>query len=324
MPLIVIAAIRALIQMAITLGVIELASRFVLPLVNKSIAEIIEVFGVDEETAKDIMANEWLAFAENIGVGVLLLRTKMPTAIAERLGFTNKGFVKRPLSKDVQTKVAGTAKTGKILSTAIKIPTTAEAETIVAAAKSAKKGFLAYAGLFLGVLGVVQLAFMNFLNAVDFGNWNSGAYQKSFQKLYAKITFGLLVPDEDYRKTKTTSPDIFDKVFNTYKIEGAVGINDPNKFATVPFTRNNMLDLLDQVGAELLLTKQRASTKDVLLVTQTLMVFEFPKDFTAPTAAPATRILAHGTRVFTGIISQGILAQTPNFTARENDIVVAS
>src|SRR3990167_8625286 len=97
MPIIVAQIIRTTIQMAVTLGLIELANRTLLPVLNKAISAVMQVFGVSEETAKDIIANEYLQFAEQIGIGVLALRSKLPVTIAERLGFTSKGWNRRPI-----------------------------------------------------------------------------------------------------------------------------------------------------------------------------------------------------------------------------------
>ena len=321
MPAIIALAIRALIQMAVTLGLITLAEKYVLPLINRGIAAIIEVFGVSEEDAKDIMANEILIFAESVGIGVLLLRTKIPTSIAEKLGFTSKGWNKRPLTGKAATVRSGTTASGIIVPGGLLVPAATEISTILTTAKSSLPGFATAFNFLAKTLGLTFLGFIAFNNLIDFGNWNSGAYQKTFQKIFAKVTFGLLVPDEDYRKTKTVSPEVFDKVYNTYKLEGAVGINDPFKKQTILFSRDNLIDLIDKVGAELLRTTQRASTKDVLLATQLFMVFSESAEAPAATIAMAKAATLPQIKVFTGVLTQGKLGEAAPFIARETDLI---
>ena len=158
-------------------------------------------------------------------------------------------------------------------------------------------------------------------NWIDFGNWNSGAYQKTMQNLLAKVTFGLLVPDQDYRKSKTVSPEIFDKVYNTYKIEGAVAINDPFKKQSVIFTRDAFIDLLDIVGAEMLRATGEASTKNVILATQLMITFVIKEDEVvksagalAPAVAGATTGAATAPTLFVGLIDRGQLSPVKSFT----------
>lgn len=321
MPIVIALAIRALIQMAVTLGVISLAERFVLPLLNKGIAELIQLFGVSEEEAQDIVANELLIFAETVGVGALALRTKLPLKVADRLGFTSKGFGRRKLSPKAATAAGAPRPTAPVTLSSVPVPSASEAAFIVNTARTRLSGFAVAYDLVLKTLAIPFLALIGINNLIDFGNWNSGAYQKTFQRIFAKITGGLLVPDEDYRKTRTASPEVFNKVFATYQIEGATAINDPFKMQSVPFTRDNLIDLVDQVGAELLRTTQRASTKDVLLATQLMIVFKKPTRPAPQGPAPIARAAVSPVKVFTGVVAQGALGVAEPFTPREDDLI---
>ena len=125
MPTAVALALRALFQMAVTLGLIELADRFVLPLINKAVVEIMKFFGVEEETAKDIMANQIIQFAEEVGIGAVVLRTKIPSKIAEYLGFTTKGWNRRVLTgKTAEVAEKTTASVQPVKSTAMTLAKT--------------------------------------------------------------------------------------------------------------------------------------------------------------------------------------------------------
>ncbi len=329
MPAIIALVIRSIIQMAITLGVIQFAQSFILPMINKALEEIMEFFGVSEEGAKDILANELLQFVEQIGVGVLVLRSKLPTVVAEKLGFTSKGWNVRKTPSGIKITPVAAADILAAAAAKAPVPTAIEASGIIIKAKTALSGFGPAWAFLESKLGLIFLGFIAFNNLVDFGNWNSGAYQKTFQKIFAAVSFGLLVPDEDWRKTKTASPEVFDKVYNTYKLEGAISISDPFKAMSVLFTRDNLIDLIDKVGAILLRTKQSASTKDVLLATQLYINFKIPTEAvvagiaavpTAEAAAPAVPVITP-IKVFTGLVTQGTLGEAEPFTARESDLI---
>jgi hypothetical protein len=329
MPIAVALFARSVIQLAVTLGLVELATKIFLPLFNRAIESVVQLFGVSEEEAKDIVANEYLQIAEQLLIGAAVLRTQTPTVIAEKLGFTSKGWAKRLLKPATAVKLTNVTKSGLILSESLPVTALENVPTVIASLVKKVKGFEPAISFLEKQLGLTFLAFIAFNNLVDFGNWNSGAYQKTFQKIFAFVTFGTLVPDEDYRQTKTASPDVFSKVYNTYKLSGALSINDPYKMASVPFTRDNLIDLLDRVGADLLRTKHVAGTKDVLLATQLMISFDMKVAEKVlseqPTATTSIPVPAPGAvqqvKVFTGLIQQGVLGDTAPFTARETDLI---
>lgn len=70
----------------------------------------------------------------------------------------------------------------------------------------------------------------------------------------------------------------------------------------------------------LLPTQNINALKDALAVQKGLAAF-LPSQVTAPAATAAVTVAAPATKVFTGIISQGVLAEAPTFTPRENDLI---
>lgn len=329
MPAIVASAIRYIIITAVQLGIFEFISAFILPWINKAIAEIIKVFNVSDETAQDIMSNWLIQGFESVGIFAAVMATKMPVKVAERLGFTSKGFKKRTLKPEVEAKIKNVEVKKTLDIAPKKILTMAEATTAVETAKISKLGFKPAYDLLIKTVGVTFMGFMAVGNWIDFGNWNNGAYQKSMQKFISWITFGALVPDEDYRKSLTVSDAIFTKVYNTFKLGGALGIQDPYKGVDVPFSRDNLLDLTDQVGKTLLLTNGSASAKNVLEATLPMIIFNTTADvdnavlkeggaITTKTTIVSTPQI---TKVFTGIVSQGVVGQGLVFTARPDDMI---
>lgn len=321
MPVIVALVIRSIIQMAVTLGLVELASRTLLPMLNSAIAAVSRAFGASDEQAQDIVANEFLQFAEQVGVGVLVLRAKLPTTISERLGFTSKGWGKRPIKPTLQDSVTMKLKSGETINLLTGQLVATDATAILTKAKTVMPGASTALKFLEGRLNSLFLGALVFANFIDFGNWTTGAYSDTFQKIFEKISFGLLVPNEDYRKTKTASPEVFDKVYNTYKIEGAVAINDNFKQQTVVFSRDALIDIVDKIGAGLLHHTGTASTKDVLLASQLMIVFKVPTTTTAPAVTtqssqtpPKLQTPESSPTLFVGQINQGQLSAVTPFT----------
>lgn len=329
MPVIVAIAIRYIIMAAVQLGLWSLLEKFGIPLLNGAIAGIIQFFGVSEETAQDIMANKILLAFEEVGIFAVTLRTKLPIKFAERLGFTSKGYAVRRMTTVAGVKAEAEVAKIVVSKTAGAVITATEATAAVETAKVMKLGFKPAYDIIVKIVGVTFLGFMVVGNWIDFGNWNNGAYQKSMQKFIAWITFGALVPDEDYRKSLTVSDAIFTKIFNTFKLGGATGIQDPFKGVDVPFTRENLLDLTDKVGSTLLLTDGTASAKKVLAAVLPMIIFiegaDLDKILSSSAVAPAN---ASGTgttiqiaKVFTGIVSQGVVGAGLVFTPRPDDMI---
>lgn len=329
MPILVVSLIRVIIQASVTTGLLITIQWLISPLTDAAKWAVQKAFNMTDDEAQDTIANEIIDTFATMAILGVAIKSKIPTIAAEKLGFTTKGYYKRPVSKKLPAGVQGSAAklavTGK---TAVVLSAT-EAYSAVSAAKITLTGFkVAYDAIFK-LLGISFLGLMVVGNFLDFGNWNSGAYQKTFQKIFAYVTGGLLVPDEDYRKTKTASPEVFNKVYNTYKIGGAVGIIDSFKKQSVPFTRDNLIDLIDQVGAILLLTTKQAATKDVLLASQAMIIFDLSVDVdavlgsSAPVASYSvpTASVAPITKVFTGIVSQGVVGAGLSFEARQDDMI---
>jgi len=314
-------ALRYIVIAAVQLGIWSAIEKYVLPQINGAIVAIMQKFGVSEEKAKDIMANDIIEFAESIGIFAVTLKSKMPLKLAELFGFTTKGWSKRALVTGVSKYIPAAADWFKILPKGATIVTKEAAPAIIQGAIKSKTGFKVAYDLLMKTLGVTFVGTLAISNVIDFGNWNSGAYQKKMQKVIAFLSLGTLTPDADYRTSKTLSPEIFDKIYNEYKILGAQYINDPYKKQHVVFTRDNMLDFLDVIGAELLRLDGTATTKEVNLAALPFIIFD--ESVEAPAVqqeVQAAKSVAQ-IKVFTGVVAQGKLAEGVTFVARETDLI---
>lgn len=321
MPAIVALAIRSIIQMAVTLGIISFVQSYLIPLINDALVAIAEKFGATAEEAQDILANEYLQFAEQVGIGVLVLRAKTPTLIAEKLGFTSKGWVKRPLKPATQAKVTGATAVAESATA-----TTAQQVEKIATTVAKTRGLSfdsvsKVANVIVAIVGVPVGVGLLITNTIDFGAWNSSAYQQSFQKFLS--IFGL-EPDKDSRNPRTTSNDVFNKIYSAFQLEDAISINDPYKGAVVPFTRDNLLDLADKIAAQIFVEKKQVKSKELMGAMLPLIKFGNKTTTTTSTTTSTTSSQASTAtkvQVFSGVVSQGILGNGTIFTPRTNDMI---
>lgn len=321
MPVIVALAARALIQAAISLGILTLIENIALPLINKAIIAIMEAFGVSEQDAQDIMANEVVKFAEEAGVLAATLRTKIPTKIAERLGFTTKGFAKRALSSTTAAKVSGTAASNIIINSS---GATRAAEVAATVAKT--RGFSLdsvqkVAQFVIAGVGVPVGVGLLITNTVDFAAWPSSAYQGTFQRL---LSFFGVEADKEKVTAKVISEDMFSKVYNIYLNDGVTAIKDPYTNTQIAYTRANLAALVDKLAASIMVEQGKITIKQLLGALTALMVYGTAAPSVVKTAQASAAAPAPSTptiKVFTGVISQGTLGDTTPFAARENDLI---
>lgn len=325
MPVVIAQVLRfvviAIVQSAVFTALLSLLE----PLIDKAKAAVKSTFGLSDTDAGTYIANFILDTVELAGLTVVSLKTRFPLKIADKLGLTTRGFTRGALPAKVSTganapgAVAATAKAAGTPSVDAFAEATASARGV---AVSFVKG--AYSKV-LAFVGVSSVAYLGFINTLDFAAWDGSAYQNTFQPIFA--AFGIS-PDAKLAKATTISDDVWTRVFNTYKELGAYAINDPYKQQSVIFSKQSLIDLVDKVGAELNAATGSAPAKAVLAATHALVLTAAQSPGTVSTGGGSTSVpvSSGGTstpsvKVFTGIVSQGVLGSGLTFTARPDDLI---
>lgn len=317
MPILAAGLLRAAIQMGVTLGLWEIASK----LLDQAVIAIVKAFGGTEQQAKDIAANEWLKLGEALLGGTALLRTKTPTIIAEKLGFTSKGWALRSVSV-ASKEIQATQAAARLATVAEKAAVIEKAAPAIIAAKGGSLTKVSQvAQIIVAAFGVPVGVGLLITNTIDFGAWSSSAYQEQFQKLLA--IFGLQ-PDRDYVKAQVLSGDMFDKIWATYINGGAERIHDPRDGSVVAFTRENVIKIADFVAAQIILEEGKVTTKQMIGALTALVEFGTPKSGSAAgggTSLGGASSSSTGVKIFSGIVSQGTLGAGLAFTPRADDMI---
>lgn len=318
-------AIIALVQSGIIIGVEAILN----PLIEKAKEGIQSTFNLGPDDAMTYVANFILDTLELAGLTVVALKSRLPLKVADKLGFTARGFTRGALPAKVST---GASAPGAIAKAAVSAgPVTLDTiSSGIAATKNI--GFSKVQSTLVTIAAVVggtTFTMSTIGNWIDFGNWNSGAYQGTFQKIFA--VFGLQ-PDVQVPKSTTVSDDVWNRVYNTYKELGAYAITDPYKLQSVVFSKQALIDLVDKVGAQLNAETGSAPAKSVLGLTHALVLIA-ANGGTGGSTGPATSSSTGTTKpatggttssvakVLTGIVSQGVLQQGLTFTARPDDLI---
>ncbi len=268
MPIIVAFLIRQIIIIGTQIAIFEILDNYVIPLINKGIAAIVEAFGVSEETATDILSNEILRYGESILGAAFLAKLRLPTKIADKLGFTTKGYKVRKLPAEVEAKVSG--KTIAVVKTAEEINAGIKASAEVLATQKKVPFATAYKiyNEIFKILGLTVATTLAVANVVDFGAWDSSSYQGFFQNLLSK--FGI-EKDKDVSHPKSISVDMFNKLFTALKAEGITEFTDPYDLKVYPLTRDNLINTSDKVAGQINFEKGATSFKDLIAVFATIV-----------------------------------------------------
>jgi len=306
---------------AVQLGIWTLIEKYGLPMLNQAIAKVIELFGVSEEDAQAFVANSILVGFEEVGIFAATLRTKLPITVAERLGFTSKGFTKRPYSKAGEAKLPKIAGVPKAQAVA-----TAEEVSKIAEVVAVKRGSsLAVVGsvykAVLSFVGVSSLVVMTIGNFIDFANWQ-GAYQKTFEKFFTALGFP---PDSPMPSAKSVSADTWKKIYTIVEELKPESIAFPWDDTTKPYSRSNLSDAVDHFSANLAAQGVDTTYKNVWGLLLPCIKLKQPAGTITTTqqvagSSVATQQVAQ-VRVISGVVSQGVIGSTATFTPRPDDLI---
>lgn len=321
MPAVAAIAIRYLIMAAVQLGLWTLLEKYGIPLINKAIVGIMETFGVDEATAKKIMGNQVLIAFEEVGIFALSLKTKLPVKVAEVLGFTSRGFVKATLTKEIEAKIGS-----KVVSTATKAATTAEEASTISKVVSATRGLsLTKINTVLSVLakviGIPVGVFYALAQYIDYAAWQN-PFQKFFQGIMGFIG---IHPDTPLPKAGVVSDDTWKRIYSTVEQWKPVGMTFPISGVDKPYSRKNLVDLVDEVAAHIVKTGGDATYKNVIGAMMSLLQFngQEPSPAVFPTAQSTNSVVqsSPSVQVFSGVVSNGVLGNGLQFTPRPDDLI---
>ena len=299
MPLAIALLIRSIIQLALTAAIYKTAEEFIRVALDALPKLLSKAFGINEQDSNNFIHDFMLDQAAAFGLTVLALRRKMPTIVAEKLGFTAKGF-----SKFGFTKQARTAIEGKIGG---KIP--------IDLAKGT--GYWKILGKFMG--GVTAIFMLT--QSIEVFAYRPGFFA-NIAKFFGleKPVLALLIGE---KKGIFSDKEITEITQGIIKIYGP-GIEDFDLKQSVLINENYIKTLLELAENEIWAQAKTPTQSNVLKALREIVLPRITGKITpaaAGTSIAASKISAPQIKVFTGVLTQGKLGEAEPFIERETDLI---
>lgn len=299
MPVILAQLLRPLVMSLVTGGGIAAIQAFFSDSMKSLVESIRSGTGVSEQDAKDILSNFLIDTLTNTGVTFALLKARLPVKVADYLGLSGSTGAKKILTpaaaKAVETLKAPTGATfwSGALGKVVKVAASAT-------------------GFFWLVNMLAQII-------------EPGIYKpEQTNAVYRKLG----IPWQYPVSAGALQPGPFDGPgFNEYarslETQNISAINNPNLLATFVYSRQALADIIDYVyGQEVLAGRSPTKAKIIPLIAPYLV--GAGKAATAAEVAPTAAVAARSVpsvKVFTGVVSQGVLGAGLSFQARPDDLI---
>lgn len=299
MPVAIALILRQIIMALATGAVITGVQELLNGTIQELVREIKDTEGVTEQDAKDIVANILVDLGVNSVTVFTVLKSGIAVKAVEFLGLTSRGFIKKTLIYPASSAAARLATEGglavakKIIPKIVKI--------------AAVPGALIWLASALA-------------NIIEPGIYKPEQTNALYQKL--GIPFQYPTPEAQLKPGpfSTTSSVTFSDFAKSLETAGVRGIEDPFAMQSRPYSRQALADLINGVFGREVLAGSAPSVKQLLPLISPYLVGMTAT--TAPVVAGSPSVsVAPITKVFTGIVSQGVVGQGLTFTPRPDDMI---
>lgn len=299
MPAVVALILRQIIMSLATGAIVTGVQEALDGTIKELVFEIKDTEGVTEQDAKDIVANILVDLLINSVTIFTVLKTGAGVKAAEYLGLTSRGYAKKALiypASSAAARVAG--------------------ESGVAIAKKVIPKIIKIAA----VPGALIWLASALANIIEPGIYKPEQTNAVYKKL--GIPFQYPMPEGQLKPGpfSTSSSVTFADFAKSIETAGVRGIEDPIALQSRVYSRQALADLIDGIYGREVLNGNAPSVKQLLpLLTPYLVGGNFASS-PVVSSSPVGSI-APVTKVFTGIVSQGVVGQGLNFTPRPDDMI---
>jgi hypothetical protein len=299
MPVVIAALIRSLI-MAIASGAIVTGAQNLLDGSFKELAyEIKDSEGLTEQEAIDVVGNILLDLAINSATIMAILRGNVGVRVAQFFGFTSRGFAKAtltPAAEAVVTKLVVNG--GKGL-----------------AARWLKR-LLYMAG---GISSIVWLT-SALANIIEPGIYKPEQTNAIYEKLGIPFRYPTTSGGMKPGPFSSDSSVTFEDLYKSLETVGTKGIDNPIARQSQVFNKTNLSLLIDGLYGQEVAKGNAPSVKEMIIIigpyliggTKVTSVASSSPSYSTPSTLP---------KVYTGIVTQGILGKAPAFESRPDDLI---
>lgn len=267
--------------------------------IEKLIEEIKDTEGVTEQEAKDILYNICVDLAINFGTVLAVIWTKSPTKGAQLLGLTSGVAKKRVLSKTATVVATNIAKDG-----GTKVVTGALPKILKA---------VAIPGSLIWLVSAVA-------NIIEPGIYKPEQTNAVYKKLGIPFQYPQTASALKPGPFSSTSSVTFNDYATSLEAQNVKGFSDPFAKQSRPYSRQALADLINGIYGESILNGKALSVKELTPLVSKYIISDTK---VATTSIPKTTSVSVSpiTKVFTGIVSQGVVGQGLVFEARPDDMI---
>lgn len=299
MPVIIAQILRQIIMAVATGAIITAGEDIIDGTARDAVKAVKDEEGLTEQEAKDIVGNFLADLAVNSALVLATLKAGVGVKAAEWLGLTTRGFTKKALTGKA-AKVAG--------GQALKV--------------TAKSGLFSTLRKYL--LGTTPNGFI--LRAVlyaNIGDWfvfKIGMMQDIFDTIFGKGTVRL--PGANEAPAGFSNKE-WDNFVTAVETAGIVGFNNEAQRQTQLYSREQLKSIMFYVYGQQILKGEKTTVTELQKAIQPFLIFKDKQ--TVQTFTPQNTTISKATstpiKVFTGVVSQGVLGDKLVFTPRENDLI---
>jgi hypothetical protein len=299
MPVILALLLRQVIMSVATGAVVTGAQELLNGTAKELVNEIKDTEKITERDALDVVGNIFADLALNSTAIFTTLKFGVGVKAAEYLGLTARGLAKKTLTgaaATTATKLA--ANGGKVVATSL----FKKVATIAAVPAS-------------GIWLVSALA-----NIIEPGIYKPEQTNALYKQLgipwQYPVTGGALKPGP-------FSTESFRDYANALEAAEVTQITKPIPYLPVAFSKENLADLVDYIyGKEVMKGNAPSANKLIPLLAPFLVGGNSKSVSITSTPSPSTNVnVAPITKVFTGIVSQGVVSAGLSFTPRPDDLI---
>lgn len=321
--------LRVAVIQIVNLGITVIAQTLILNLIDKIKNKFKSDDGLTDEDAQSATENIFLDILTFAGISIAVARSRIPLKVADKLRLNAKGFAKRKLSP------AGEAKTKTVslqTKTSKRLDLAEESELAKATAETQGRSVKTVQTLFNYIkkpFVALPLWILAGTQVMDYANWE-GPYQGTFQKIMGIFGFK---PDTPMPSSRVVSKDVWKRISATVEQLNPTSIYFPWSGQTKPYSDQGLVDLVDEVAAQMALQGEQPTTEKVLAVVLPLIHLKSGASSVAGTApssssgstpslsTPAQQTTYTAPKVFTGVVSQGVLGGGLTFEERQDDLI---
>lgn len=307
MPVIIAALLRQVLMAAITVAAADVAAKLLEWINDKLIDWLKSEYGLSDDDAVIVVANEVLVFTEQVAGATAILKARVPVRVADRLGLSAKGATKRTVSATGSQKVAAAQASSPLKSKII-------SALVIGAPISLLNAALWFPSL-------VQ-------NILDQGTFNPQNANRALDDLGLPKTWRWSTP-ERRAQPGPFDANAFQEYYDALTIAGAIGINAEYASQSQPWNKNNLADLVLYITGQLEINGAKSTAAEVKKRVAPFIIKKSPDGqggvFSPLLPTTAAAAAAGGVptqiKIYTGVVANGALGTPQEFIARPDDMI---